>query len=275
MLVCVEFDSPFSVQPQLFANDTTGDAVSGPAPSQAPTDPPPAYHHGSSPTSGLYNLAGNYIRQYGPAAVAAGAALLQPMNGRAPSVRAAPNAAASSRADQMRSLGVGAEQNVASASASGMSSTLTRVEARRRRAELEAQLAALEPDSSTSSFPSSPSSHSTRSASSSVPLSATTQASQRIFHPRSASAGPYPTSLSAAQNDSGVPRDPVAARIERSFVGGYGFEEIRKEELGDYPPVVAAAMQRPSLSTASPGGSWWRWGAGQPTGAEEQEKKDA
>lgn len=239
-------------------------------------------------------MAGHYLRQYGPAAVAAGTALLHPMNGRQPSVRTpatSSNTPTSRRPDQMRSLGLGHSTSEPLVSTSGSSTaTLAREDARRRRAELEAELAAINSDAS--SYDSSPSSHSTRSASSSA-AAPTPQYQQRIFHPRSASAG-HPTSLSAGAGASGnrtpspsglgneggggVPRDPVAARIERSFVGGVGFEEIEKDELGDYAPLLPnMAGVGAGGSTAVGGGSWWKWGAGQ-QGAEaeaEAQRKNA
>lgn len=208
------------------------------------------------------------------------------MNGRSPSVRDPATSGASQRQGQMRSLGLGhspSDSNLAtSVRASGASATLTRADARRRRAELEAELAALHSDAmSTSSAPSS-SSASNRSVSSSAappPYSA-----QRSSHPRAVSAGAYPSSLSAGGfgggpdqsrrapspagsntsgsatvDSNGVPRDPVAARIERSFVEGVGFEEIRRDEVGDFPPAVESRR----LSTGVGNGSWWRWGASQ------------
>ncbi|ORY72207.1 TB2/DP1, HVA22 family-domain-containing protein [Leucosporidium creatinivorum] len=247
---------------------------------QHPNGPPPSYDQPSSTAGGLYNLAGNYLRQYGPAAVAAGTALLHPMNGRQPSVRSpttSTNAPTNRRADQMRSLGLGHSTSEPLVPTSGISTaTLTREEARRRRAELEAELAAI---NSENSYDSSPSSHSTRSASSSA-AAPTPQYQQRILHPRSASAG-HPSSLSAAagntgrrtpspsglSNHEGIPRDPVAARIERSFVGGIGFEEIERDELGDYKPLLPSKPGGGAGgSTAVGGGSWWKWGAGQQGG---------
>lgn len=56
----------------------------------------------------------------------------------------------------------------------------------------------------------------------------------------------------------------MAARIERSFVGGIGFEEIEKDELGDYAPLLPNKVAGGAGgSTAVGGGSWWKWGAGQ------------
>ncbi|KAI5480954.1 hypothetical protein MNV49_006764 [Pseudohyphozyma bogoriensis] len=211
----------------------------GNPPAQTVPHPPTLADPASNATSNLYNLAGNVLRTYGPAAVAAGTALLQPMNGRAPSVRKVP-----SRGEQMRSLGVDADRLRAEGASTGRTASLTSLQTRQRRAELEAQIAEIDSASS-------PPSSSSRSSHSSAESSPYRQA-YPSYHPRSVSAGPYPASLSVGRGDErtasssslgpggDVPRDPVAARIERSM---YGFEEINKTELGDYPPPKAAAMQ--------------------------------
>lgn len=257
---------------------------------QQPTGPPPAYDHqpSTSATSGLYNLAGNYLRQYGPAAVAAGTALLHPMNGRQPSVRAANTS--STRTDQQRSLGLGhssSEPIVPIANVGSTTSLRTRDEARRRRAELEAELAAIHSDTtSSSSFADSsppPSAHSTRSASSAAAPPNQYAATTRIYHPsaagsstahpRSASAG-HPASLTPG---SGLGLGGKRAPSPSSQLGasGLGFEEIGRDELGDYARVGAGERS----TAAAGGGGWWKWGAGQPgaaaAGGVGEERKNA
>ncbi|KAK4058937.1 hypothetical protein OIO90_000383 [Microbotryomycetes sp. JL221] len=248
----------------------------------------------SSPAAGLVNLAGNYLRQYGPAAAAfaAGHKLLHPMNGRAASVREQhrPTSAQSrpqqqQQQEQMRSLGLGqspSEPHLPSAIRASGSSLLSRNEVRRRRAELEAELAALSydvsttlsspPPSSSSSSSSSSTTLNNRSVSSSAPPPSYggLRQQQQGQQTRSFSAGSYPTSLTAStaidrrntqpssnpnQQQETSNRD---SRIERSFVA-QGYEEIRAEEFGDFPPVVESRR----LSTGVGGGSWWRWGQGQ------------
>ncbi|KAK4053740.1 hypothetical protein OIV83_001396 [Microbotryomycetes sp. JL201] len=249
-----------------------GGAVAPAAGPEAIQQPNPGPTSGPG-TAGLFNLAGNYLKQYGPAAAAfaAGHKLLQPMNGRSASVREQrPSGSRSNQQqNQMRSLGLGhspSEPNLPSAVRASGSSLLSRAEVRRRRAELEAELAALSSETSTI-LSSPPSSASNRSVSSSVPPPS--YSGPRQSQPRSISAGSYPASLSAGHSGDrrtpspnsvdGTPRDPVAARIERSFVGGVGFEEIRAEDVGDFPPAVESRR----LSTGVGGGSWWRWGASQ------------
>ena len=225
--------------------------------------PPTLSDPASGATSQLYSMAGNVLRTYGPAAVAAGSALLHPMNGRQPQPPPQPprpRTASSSRTEAMRGLGVGTgerprtmsipssqagnERQRVESFASGRStaSSMTKAQARARRLELEAQLAEIDSGSSSAAHDSS------YSSSSSPPSSG--------LHPRSVSAGQY------LDHSLFVPRDPVAARIDRSFVGPYsGFEEIGRDELQDFPPIHAAAMEPGSVS---PGGtkrqSWWWWG---------------
>lgn len=197
------------------------------------------------------------------------------MNGREPpSSRTRTGSAA--RNDAMRGLGVangerprttsfpssygGTERQRVESFASGRAVSMTKAQARQRRAELEAQLAEIESGASHSSDQDS--SYSGSSSSTAPPP----------FHPRSVSAGQRASSY--------TPRDPVAARIDRSFVGGYGFEEIGKDELGDYPPIHAAAM---APGPSSPGGtkraSWWWWGQqggqGGYSSVGSEDKKDA
>ncbi|KAM0756355.1 hypothetical protein T439DRAFT_321059 [Meredithblackwellia eburnea MCA 4105] len=242
----------------------------------------------ADPGTGLYSLAGNVFRTYAPAAVAAGSALLHPMNGRAPSIRA-PTTSSSARQEQMRSLGVAGGERPRTTSVptsyagsergkdgynTGRTSSLglTKAQVRSRRAELEAQLAEIDTMSDSSATPSS---HSTSASSS----AASPPYRPPSYHPRSVSAGPYPTS--ADPSGVYVPRDPVAARIERSFVGGYGFEEIKRDEVRDYPPSGVAAVGARS-GPVSPGGtsrraSWWFWSQGAPVeegGVPVEKKKD-
>ncbi|KAK4703019.1 hypothetical protein P7C70_g3203, partial [Phenoliferia sp. Uapishka_3] len=245
-------------------------------PAQMIRHPPTFNDPASGATAQLYNIAGNVIRTYGPAAVAAGTALLHPMNGRMPQpVRVPPGPPA--RDDGMRGLGAGNGERPRTASfpssyysgnersqaeSSGRAS-LTKTQARLRRAELEAQIAEIESGQS-------PSSSSSSSSASSTPPPGMS------FHPRSVSAGPY---VGSGTDSAYIPRDPVAARIDRSFVGGYGFEEIGRDELGDYPPIHAAAMDPGSTSPGeAKRGSWWWWGqqAGQSGYAPivSEEKKD-
>ncbi|KAL8283609.1 hypothetical protein RQP46_005404 [Phenoliferia psychrophenolica] len=243
-------------------------------PLEAPNEPPA--HNARHPptltdpvsgaTSQLYSMASGVLRQYGPAVVTAGSALLHPMNGRQPPPPpppSRPRTASSSRTEAMRGLGVagnerprtrsipisqaGNERQRVESFTSGRSvSSMTKAQARLRRAELEEQLREIESGDS-----SSPGYDSSYSNSSSPPTAG--------LHPRSVSSGPYP---------SFIPRDPVAARIDRSFVNSYGgFEEISPDELQDFPAIHAAAMHPGSVS---PGGtkraSWWWWGqnGGQP-----------
>lgn len=200
--------------------------------------PPSLADPASGATSQLYSLAGNVLRQYGPAAIAAGSALLHPMNGRAPSVRREGPATLHRQSnEQMRNLGV--QSSYASGSSTAVPPYLPR----------ERTISSQSRDSSSS-------------ASSSPQYSKNLPPGYRpnTYHPRSVSAGPY----SGASGNNGASRDP-GARLERSFVGGYGFEEIKRDELGDYPPVKAVAMEAP----LSPGGtrrSWFFWGQQQAEG---------
>lgn len=265
-------DPPSSFQPQLFEI-----APNDAPPAQIIRQPPTLADPGSGATAQLYSLAGNVLRMYGPAAVAAGSALLHPMNGL--SVRDPATSSSSSSTDGMRRLSIADRGRPSSAntpsSMAGLEfpdgrdsftsgrASMTKAQSRIRRAELEAQLAEIEAASSMSSS-------SSRSS---------TSAPYKAYHPRSVSAGPYP---SATTDPRGVyvPRDPVAARVERSFVGGYGFEEIGRDEIQDFPPITAKAMVPPSPGGTSRGGSWWWWGGqGTETGnidvGSERKDKDA
>ncbi|SCZ97718.1 BZ3500_MvSof-1268-A1-R1_Chr4-3g07403 [Microbotryum saponariae] len=202
-----------------------------------------------NPTSGLANLAGNYLRTYAPAAIAVGTAFFHPMKGREPTVQArnasgpATGSSRAMRAEQMRSLGVASEIPPSAST----SATLNRSsDARqRRRAELEAELAGLG-----SSSPSLGSSDSTPSNSASSSYSANAPTLKR-FNPRSVSSGG-----SRLASESSEPRSVASS-----------FEEIRKDELGDYPPVPPTGPRsgQRSSSTGVAGG-WWKWTANQPGG---------
>ncbi|SGY72567.1 BQ5605_C005g03183 [Microbotryum silenes-dioicae] len=220
-------------------------SASGGAAARPPTNRPDA----PNPTYGLANLAGNYLRTYAPAAIAAGTAFFHPMKGREPTVQArnasgpATGSSRAMRAEQMRSLGVASELP----SSASTSATLNRSsDARqRRRAELEAELAGLG-----SSSPSSGSSDSTPSNAASSSYSANAPTLKR-FNPRSVSSGG-----SRLTSESREPRSVASS-----------FEEIRKDELGDYspvPPTGPRSGQR-SSSTGVAGG-WWKWAANQPGG---------
>lgn len=189
----------------------------------------------------------------------------------------------------MRALGVLSEEGRTRSEPVGVSTgvegagtgSMTKAQARVRRAELAAELAALE---GVASSPGGPSDSS----------SPARPPQGRIYHPRAVSAG-HPPSLSAGGGGgrtppsahrsaspvrgSPAPRDPVAARIERSFVGGYDFEEVSREEAGEWPAVRAVAMEPPPEGRRqSAGGSWWGWGRKEEGAAGEVEgegKKDA
>ncbi|SCV69073.1 BQ2448_2093 [Microbotryum intermedium] len=200
-------------------------------------------------TSGLANLAGNYLRTYAPAAIAAGTAFFHPMKGREPTVqprnasRPATGSSRATRAEQMKSLGVASDlPSSASTSATSARSSDAR---QRRRAELEAELAGLG-----FSSPSSPSSESTPS--NSVSSSSSARApTPRMFNPLSASAG--------GSRLASEPREP------RSVASS--FEEIGKDELGDYSPVPPAVPRSGGRSSSTGvAGGWWKWSANQPCG---------
>ena len=227
------------------------------------------------------------------------------MNGRQPSVRAAEpkqarggeqvrgaaqgaSLAELARQGGMKALGVLSEDGRTRSEPAGVSTgvevdraravTMSKAQARQRRAELAAELAALEQLGSSPGGPSDSSSSPARM-------------QPRIYHPRAVSAG-HPASLSAGgstppfrgprshspASGSPAPRDPVATRIERSFVGGYDFEEVSRDEVGDYPAVRAEAMRPPPEGRRqSAGGSWWSWGRREEVEAEEgvEGKKEA
>lgn len=280
-------------QPQLFEEipfDPTGVV---PVQTRPPTLADPA----SGATAQLYSLAGNLVRTYGPVALAAGSALMHPIETRnnrqlqqdvtSPTSIISPTSANSNsqprnsdRNYQPADINPPAPEDyirsrTVSLNQPGTSNSNQAQAARQRRAELEAQLAALPPSSSdySSSGDSTASSSSTNSF---IPIPMPKQS--RIFHPRSVSAGqPSTLSTSTAQNRVGG-----GSNFSRSATMGtnelnFGFEEIKKE---DYPPVVAAAMQAPGTS---PGGTpkkanWW-WGnqdssSNSPSGGEGKKKKD-
>lgn len=113
----------------------TGTGTETPAPDRPPVLAEPALMSGQQTTSaaavsGLARFAGGLLRQYAPAAIAAGNVLLQPMNKTAAS-----------------SSSLGTSSARAGSSSAGQDSEPRRRAARSRRQELEAELASLhDPD---------------------------------------------------------------------------------------------------------------------------------
>ena len=127
------------VEPNADGTPTTGSGsgtgTETPAPDRPPVLAEPALMSGQQTTSaaavsGLARFAGGLLRQYAPAAIAAGNVLLQPMNKTAASSSSAAAATTSARA------GPGS-------SSAGQDSETRRRAARSRRQELEAELASL------------------------------------------------------------------------------------------------------------------------------------
>lgn len=125
------------VEPNADGTSTTGTET--PAPDRPPVLAEPALMSGQQTTSaaavsGLARFAGGLLRQYAPAAIAAGNVLLQPMSKTAASSSSSAAATTSARA------GPGS-------SSAGQDSETRRRAARSRRQELEAELASLnDPD---------------------------------------------------------------------------------------------------------------------------------
>lgn len=190
--------------------------------------------------SGLAALATGWLRSYGPAAIAAGTALLRPLgpNGPAAGGREAKNRGAEAQ-DSVNEIGT----------SSGMRATGAGGEQRRRapktrREELETEVASLSGNSSDENG----SDYRPRPSSSS-----------------SASSWSHPASLSPA-SPAGRP-DPVAQRIanEASLLSASSsFEEIRREEVGEFSGATASAGHRKS-------GSWFGWG-GEATTVSQKDK---
>ncbi|KAG0657312.1 hypothetical protein C6P46_006598 [Rhodotorula mucilaginosa] len=121
------------------ADGTTSTGTETPAPDRPPVLAEPALMSGQQTTSaaavsGLARFAGGLLRQYAPAAIAAGNVLLQPMNKTAASPSSSAAAAATTSAH-------------AGPASAGQDSETRRRAARSRRQELEAELASLhDPD---------------------------------------------------------------------------------------------------------------------------------
>lgn len=204
----------------------------------------------------LYSMAGNVLRQYGPAAVAAGSALLHPMNGRNDVLR-----------------------NDASGSSSRSSEPRSHVvqSSRARRAQLEAELAALDSVSTVST----PSSYGPSSSSGSSPYQ------PRVLQPRSTSAGnvaslaPGPSTRSRGPSPSPSMGDLTALRDGRRDRSLGGYDQIGKDDLTDYPPNSAGPAELPTTPGGTRRASWWFWSKeSEATTAEtttlfEHRKKDA
>jgi receptor expression-enhancing protein 1/2/3/4 len=177
---------------------------------------------------GLYGLAGNVLRNYGPAALAAGSALLHPMNGRAPSVR---RPSADARGTGQEDLGIS-------------SSRIPNPNSSRPRD----RTTSYQPQSSRPLHPNFPPSSSSGSSSTSsspnYPINAPSQFS------RSVSAGNFPSTSRDQGSNTG--------KIDRSL---YGFEPIDKTELQDWPAVRNVAMDKREEQSGGGrgGGGWWPW----------------
>lgn len=212
-------------------------------PAQPIHHPPTMGDPASTATAQLYTLAGNVFRQYGPAAVAAGAALLHPMEGMA----GGRSDAATNKRDGARGLGVSAAESSGTKAGSRSS----------RRAQLEAELAALDSPQHSQSTISSPSSYNTSSNADSPPYQ------PRAF-PRSASAGNPTTLASRPSSTSSTLSENAVHRSDR-------FEKIGRDELGDFD-----ARGREEGTT--PGGTkkagWFWWGK-EGADASREKSKDA
>lgn len=210
-----------------------GDAVNNAArqdgvlPAQPMNHPPTMGDPASTATAQLYSLAGNVFRQYGPAAVAAGAALLHPMETVSGSRSDA--STSSNKKDGAKGLGV-AESSGTKGSRSS------------RRAQLEAELAALDSPQQTQSTISSPSSYNTSSNPSSPPY-------QPRNAPRSASAG-NPTTLASR------PSSTSSTLSENATLRGDKFEKIGRDELGDFDGRGREEVETPNGSKKA---SWYWW----------------
>ena len=196
----------------------------GVLPAQPVCHPPTMGDPTSTATAQLYSLAGNVFRQYGPAAVAAGAALLHPMEGMS-----------GSRTDASTSSitkGLGIQSGEASGTKSRSS----------RRAQLEAELAALDSPQQTQSTISSPSSYTTSSNADSPPY-------QPRNLPRSVSAG-NPTTLASR------PSSTSSTLSENAIHRGDKFEKIGKDELGDFDGRGREVVETPGGTKRA---SWFWW----------------
>ncbi|GAA5890949.1 hypothetical protein JCM5296_001239 [Sporobolomyces johnsonii] len=234
---------------QVFATDAGGNGA--PPPYAMDTDEPPVLAEpyttggeGATAASSLMNLAGGFMKQYGPSALAAGAALLHPMGRRQQQEQQTVN---------------------------------DRDARQRRKAQLEAELAALSGGASSSSEPPSSPAGSSSAYSGTARASANAHAS-RTLHPRavsSSSLSSLPASLSPGDpqrsrtsssssasdvETRGAPRDPVAQRYIETNLAGSQFEEIARDEAKGY---------------AGGKGGWFGWGAGGPGAPVDPAKKNA
>ncbi|GAA5973678.1 hypothetical protein JCM21900_006598 [Sporobolomyces salmonicolor] len=233
---------------QVFATDAGGNRA--PPPYAMDTDEPPVLAdpyttggEGATAASSLLNLAGGFMKQYGPSALAAGAALLHPMGRR-----------------------------------QQQPETVNDRDARqRRKAQLEAELAALSGDASSWSEPPSSPAGSSSSYSGTARASASAPAS-RIFHPRAVSSASLSslaaslspgdplrlrTSSSSSVSDAetqGAPRDPGGQRYVEANLAGSHFEEIARDEAKGY---------------AGGRGGWFGWGGGGARALVDPAKKNA
>lgn len=174
----------------------------------------------------LFGFANSYLQQYAPGALAAGNALLHPMNGRDASVRDLGHGAAP--AQPRRNLGSAATSATSSRAASA---NLSKQQARARRAELEAQLAMLDAASSSSASSREPSpGTATPPSSAGVPFPSRPPSSS--YNPRSVSGGYAVPRLTRTSDLSG------SSRLERSTASGLGYEQIDRDEVRGYGNVA-------------------------------------
>lgn len=267
-----------ATQPQLFRQSNED----GHDPNQIPpphlmNQPPSLADPASGAAAQLFSLAGNVFRQYGPAAVAAGSALLHPMKGRAPSVRRV-----DPHQQQQSDIGLGnASGYDVTTSSRAPSSTKPGVRSRREPSATESVSTVSSPGSyASSSHPSSPQyqppqrqqAMGSRSVSAgqvpSFGMSASSS-SHTISGAAAHASGPSRIHSSSAisslaqqqQQSSSSTRDGHQSASNSSTSssngggGGHGFEQIRREELGDYAERPNTTRSRVSSSSQGNGGA--------------------
>lgn len=242
--------------------------------SQPPTimrQPPSLADPASGAAGQLYSFAERMVLQYAPSVLAAGSLLLQPMKDQAPLVH---------RSDEPRRNSDSLDTSNLTSRSANPAKLISRAS---KRATLEAESMELKTSTVSAPYSSAFTSTSTPTAANHRPV--TLAPTSRRQPPRSVSAGQVPTSLSytissssefasipsSYQHKRQEPRSSSSSATSLAGEGNNGFEQIQKEELGDYYPIANRQEGIPVTSQnsvgragESPSKGWWGWRGGDP-----------
>lgn len=240
-------------QPQ-FLQTPADDLTGGHLPAQTIHQPPSLADPVSGATAQLYAFAGSALRTYGPAAYAAGAALMHANQG---STSNRPNAASSSSYNNKPAdINPPAPENYIRERTVSYSKAQSQA-SKKRQMEMTAQLSSLPPPPGSSNSSGSDS----HSSSSSSFASVSSPPPVRAQQPRSVSStlpsGTATSSRSSLRSNNG------------GGPGGFAFEQINQDDYKDYPAVTNEAMRPPMESPGGTrrGSNWWFWKGEEGNGA--------